>query len=60
MILYFNWDLVSEFFYHDVVRQEAAALAATQVAYVLQHGQRRGLQFAIASGPTVTPRQEPV
>ncbi|KAF5443327.1 hypothetical protein F2P56_035890 [Juglans regia] len=41
-------------------RQEAAALAATQVAFVLQHGQRRGLQFAIASGPTVTPHQEPV
>ncbi|KAM6547319.1 hypothetical protein CsatB_018995 [Cannabis sativa] len=31
-------------------RQEAAALAATQVAFVLQSGQRRGLQFAIASG----------
>lgn len=33
-------------------RQEAAALAATQVAFVLQSGQRRGLQFAIASGRT--------
>ncbi|KAH1264581.1 E3 ubiquitin-protein ligase MARCH3 [Glycine max] len=32
-------------------RQEAAALAATQVAFVLQSGQRRGLQFAIAPGP---------
>lgn len=29
-------------------RQEAAALAATQVAFVLQSGQRRGLQFMIA------------
>ncbi|XP_054823114.1 uncharacterized protein LOC129321395 isoform X2 [Prosopis cineraria] len=34
-------------------RQEAAALAATQVAFVLQSGQRRGLQFAIAPGPQV-------
>ncbi|XP_060669127.1 uncharacterized protein LOC107428981 [Ziziphus jujuba] len=42
-------------------RQEAAALAATQVAFVLQSGQRRGLQFAIASGPSgpsVTLHQE--
>ncbi|KAJ4711340.1 RING/FYVE/PHD zinc finger superfamily protein [Melia azedarach] len=31
-------------------RQEAAALAATQVAFVLQSGQRRGLQFTIAPG----------
>ncbi|KAL2903912.1 putative E3 ubiquitin ligase SUD1 [Bienertia sinuspersici] len=29
-------------------RQEAAAMAATQVAFVLQSGQRRGLQFMIA------------
>ncbi|KAI4328442.1 hypothetical protein L6164_020797 [Bauhinia variegata] len=40
-------------------RQEAAALAATQVAFVLQSGQRRGLQFAIAPGPpTVNTHQE--
>ncbi|KAJ0828841.1 putative E3 ubiquitin-protein ligase MARCH [Helianthus annuus] len=33
-------------------RQEAAALAASQIAFVLQAGQRRGLHFAIASaGP---------
>lgn len=32
-------------------RQEAAALAATQVAFVLNSGQRRGLHFAIAPGP---------
>lgn len=32
-------------------RQEAAALAATQVAFVLQSGQRRGLQFMIAPRP---------
>ncbi|XP_061355446.1 uncharacterized protein LOC133299975 [Gastrolobium bilobum] len=38
-------------------RQEAAALAATQVAFVLQSGQRRGLQFAIAPGPTVQQEQ---
>lgn len=36
-------------------RQEAAALAATQVAFVLQSGQRRGLQFAIASGRPAAP-----
>ncbi|KAJ8773727.1 hypothetical protein K2173_006377 [Erythroxylum novogranatense] len=41
-------------------RQEAAALAATQVAFVLQSGQHRGLQFTIAPGPTTTPHQEPV
>ncbi|KAL9402194.1 hypothetical protein Peur_006043 [Populus x canadensis] len=41
-------------------RQEAAALAATQVAFVLQSGQPRGLQFTIAPGATVTPHQEPV
>ncbi|KAG8663186.1 uncharacterized protein LOC110603577 isoform X2 [Manihot esculenta] len=41
-------------------RQEAAALAATQVAFVLQSGQHRGLQFTIASGPHVAPHQEPV
>ncbi|KAK6280865.1 zinc finger protein [Theobroma cacao] len=41
-------------------RQEAAALAATQVAFVLQSGQRRGMQFTIASGPAVTPHQESV
>uniref|UniRef100_A0A5B7B2I1 Putative RING/FYVE/PHD zinc finger superfamily protein isoform 1 n=1 Tax=Davidia involucrata TaxID=16924 RepID=A0A5B7B2I1_DAVIN len=39
-------------------RQEAAALAATQFAFVLQSGQSRGLQFTIASAPTVTPHQE--
>ncbi|KAE9605526.1 hypothetical protein Lal_00024831 [Lupinus albus] len=38
-------------------RQEAAALAATQVAFVLQSGQRRGLQFGIPPGPTVHPEQ---
>ncbi|KAJ6429424.1 hypothetical protein OIU84_020951 [Salix udensis] len=41
-------------------RQEAAALAATQVAFVLQSGQQRGLQFTIAPGPSATPLQEPV
>ena len=40
-------------------RQEAAALAATQVAFVLQAGQHRGLHFAIAPAPAVTPHQEP-
>ncbi|XP_059655848.1 uncharacterized protein LOC132302876 [Cornus florida] len=36
-------------------REEAAALAATQFAFVLQSGQSRGLQFTIASAPSVTP-----
>ncbi|XP_044486891.1 uncharacterized protein LOC123211964 isoform X2 [Mangifera indica] len=40
-------------------RQEAAALAATEVAFMLQAGQRRGLHFTIAPGPPVTPHQEP-
>ncbi|KAF6171852.1 hypothetical protein GIB67_007373 [Kingdonia uniflora] len=40
-------------------RQEAAAIAATEVAFVLQAGQRRGLQFTIAPGSAVTPHQEP-
>ncbi|KAK8686811.1 hypothetical protein V6N13_125828 [Hibiscus sabdariffa] len=39
-------------------RQEAAALAATQIAFVLQSGQRRGMHFTIASGPTVATHQE--
>ncbi|XP_050203940.1 uncharacterized protein LOC126653979 [Mercurialis annua] len=41
-------------------RQEAAALAATQVAFVLQSGQHRGLHFTIASAPQVTAHQQPV
>lgn len=40
--------------------QEAAALAATQVAIVLQSGQGRGLQFSIAPGATMPSHQEPV
>ncbi|KAH9721871.1 RING-CH-type domain-containing protein [Citrus sinensis] len=41
-------------------RQEAAALAATEVAFMIQAGQRRGLHFTIAPGPAVTPHQEPL
>ncbi|KAI4314158.1 hypothetical protein L6164_027093 [Bauhinia variegata] len=41
-------------------RQEAAALAATQVAFVLQSGQPRGLQFAIAPGPPAVNTQQEV
>ncbi|KAE8724613.1 tir-nbs resistance protein [Hibiscus syriacus] len=37
-------------------RQEAAA-ASTQVAFVLQSAQHRGMHFTIASGTTVTPQQ---
>ncbi|PWA78087.1 RING/FYVE/PHD zinc finger superfamily protein [Artemisia annua] len=45
-------------------RQEAAALAASQIAFVLQAGQRRGLHFAIASAapapaPSPAPAQAP-
>lgn len=47
-------------FFLILVIKEAAALAATQVAFVLQSGQRRGLQFTIASGPHVAPHLEPV
>ncbi|KAL6953246.1 hypothetical protein U1Q18_016875 [Sarracenia purpurea var. burkii] len=39
-------------------RQEAAEMAATQFAFVLQSGQARGLHFTIASAPPVTPHQE--
>ncbi|KAJ7956400.1 RING/FYVE/PHD zinc finger superfamily protein [Quillaja saponaria] len=41
-------------------RQEAAALAATEVAFMIQAGQRQGLQFTISPGPAVTPHQEPL
>ncbi|KAJ6820510.1 uncharacterized protein M6B38_353825 [Iris pallida] len=40
-------------------RQEAAALAATEVAFILQSGQGRGLHFTIAPESTATPQQEP-
>ncbi|CAK9136345.1 unnamed protein product [Ilex paraguariensis] len=42
-------------------RQEAAALAATQFAFVLQSAQSRGVQFTIASpAPSMAPQQEEV
>lgn len=41
-------------------RQEAAALAATQVAFVLQSGQRRGVQFMIAPRSPSAVAQETV
>lgn len=41
-------------------RQEAAELAARQVAFVLQSGQHRGLQFTIAPVTPVTAHEEPV
>ncbi|XP_008784037.1 uncharacterized protein LOC103703101 [Phoenix dactylifera] len=40
-------------------RQEAAALAATEVAFILQSGQARGLQFTISPDSPTTPQQEP-
>ncbi|CAL5430998.1 unnamed protein product [Camellia sinensis] len=39
-------------------RQEAAAMAATQFAFVLQSGQTRGLHFTIASASPVTPQHQ--
>ncbi|KAL2492971.1 RING/FYVE/PHD zinc finger superfamily protein [Abeliophyllum distichum] len=57
---------------HRRQRQEAAALAASEVAFMLQAGQHRGLQVTIApipamtpapgatSGPAMIPRPEPV
>lgn len=50
--------MISPFFCRYMVKQEAAALAATQVAFVLQSGQHRGLQFAVASGPPGTTSQQ--
>ncbi|KAK9105058.1 hypothetical protein Scep_021902 [Stephania cephalantha] len=41
-------------------RQEATALAATEVAFVLQSGQPRGLQFTIAPGPATALHPEPL
>ncbi|XP_010044749.2 uncharacterized protein LOC104433635 isoform X1 [Eucalyptus grandis] len=41
-------------------RQEAAALAARQVAFVLQSGQNGGLHFTIAPVTPVTAHDEPV
>ncbi|XP_057495102.1 uncharacterized protein LOC130780147 [Actinidia eriantha] len=41
-------------------RQEAAAMAARQFAFVVQSGQARGLHFTIASAPPATPHQETV
>lgn len=35
--------------------QEAAALSASDVAFMVQTGQHRGLQVTIAAGPPVTP-----
>ncbi|XP_010937150.1 uncharacterized protein [Elaeis guineensis] len=40
-------------------RQEAAALAATEVAFILQSGEARGLQFTISPDSPTTPQQEP-
>ncbi|KAJ0975272.1 hypothetical protein J5N97_017237 [Dioscorea zingiberensis] len=40
-------------------RQEAATMAAREVAYILQSGQGRGLQFTIAPESPSTPQQEP-
>jgi hypothetical protein len=41
-------------------RQEAAALAAAEVAFMLEAGQRRGLSFTVAPGPDLVPHQEPL
>ncbi|OAY31032.1 uncharacterized protein LOC110600416 [Manihot esculenta] len=41
-------------------RQEAAALAAAEVAFMVQAGQRRSLQVTLAPRPGVTSQQEPL
>nr|AJK93584.1 RING/FYVE/PHD zinc finger superfamily protein [Suaeda glauca] len=40
-------------------RQEAAAIAAGEVAYVIQAGQNGGMHFTIAPGPAVANQPEP-
>ncbi|PKA56770.1 E3 ubiquitin-protein ligase MARCH6 [Apostasia shenzhenica] len=40
-------------------RQEAAAMAAAEVAFILQSGHARSLQFTIAPESPATPQQEP-
>jgi len=40
-------------------RQEAAALAAAEVAFILQSGQGRGVHFTIAPDSPATPQHEP-
>ncbi|XP_062193374.1 uncharacterized protein LOC133896772 isoform X2 [Phragmites australis] len=40
-------------------RQEAAALAATEVAFILQSEQERGVHFTIAPDSPATPQHEP-
>ncbi|XP_020110689.1 uncharacterized protein LOC109725759 [Ananas comosus] len=40
-------------------RQEAEDLAAAEVAFILQSGQQRGLQFATEPESPTSPRQEP-
>ncbi|MQM21151.1 hypothetical protein Taro_054185 [Colocasia esculenta] len=40
-------------------RQEAAELAAAEVAFILQSGQARGVQFTIEPESPATPQQEP-
>ncbi|EAZ44714.1 hypothetical protein OsJ_29344 [Oryza sativa Japonica Group] len=40
-------------------RQEAAALAATEVAFILQSGQGTGVHFTIAPDSPTTPQHEP-
>ncbi|KAK8921421.1 hypothetical protein KSP39_PZI020278 [Platanthera zijinensis] len=40
-------------------REEAAALAAAEVAFILQSGRGRSLQFTIAPDTPATPQQEP-
>ncbi|KAL5206815.1 hypothetical protein ABZP36_035024 [Zizania latifolia] len=44
---------------HRRQRQEEAALAATEVAFILQSGQGTGVHFTIAPDSPATPQQEP-
>lgn len=47
-------------FIFSSVKQEAAALAARQVAFVLPGGQHLGVHFTIAPASPLAAHQEPV
>ncbi|KAJ9140459.1 hypothetical protein P3X46_031105 [Hevea brasiliensis] len=57
VVLFSNSTIVNLYIFQSFLNQEAAALAATEVAFMLQAGQRRSLQVTIAPGPGVTPHQ---
>ena len=52
------WDTPPSNFQCFVYLQEEAALAAAEVAFILQSARGRALQFAIAPDSPATPQQE--